>query len=82
MNKIELAKLLGLEESCVPYLGDFKENLDLYDLETDVGFRVGGKYFDVQGKSMEECWEKAADKFLTDLMRIATVGYSNKAMWE
>lgn len=81
MDKIELAKLLGLEESRVPYFGDFKENMEVYDLETDVGFRVGDKYFDVQGKSMEECWWKAADKFLTDLGRIATVGYSNKAMW-
>lgn len=58
MDKIELAKLLGLEESCVPYSGDFKGNIDLYGLETDVGFRVGDKYFDVQGR----VWKSAGRK--------------------
>lgn len=82
MNKIELSKLLGLEESCMPDTEVFIDNVELYGTDTDAGFCVGDKYFIVEGKSVGECWEKAAGKFLTDLVKIATVGYSNKAMRE
>lgn len=82
MNKVELAKLLGLEIDFMYDSQVFKDNICNYDHETDASFRVGDKYFKVDGFSPDECWIKAANKFLADLVLVATIGYSNNRMWD
>lgn len=82
MSKVELAKLLGLEVSCMYDESVFADNIKTYDVETDAEFKVGNRYFKVFGKTPEECWENAASKFLKDLAIMATVRYDDcTSMW-
>lgn len=75
MNKIELAKLLGLEVE-FEYHDNVWEEED-FELETE--FTIGGRYFEVLGYSKEECWEKAADIVIDGLLKVSTLNMHNSS---
>jgi hypothetical protein len=69
MNKIELAKLLGLEVEFEYCDNMYEED----DFELEMEFTIGGKYFEVLGYTKEECWEKAATEVVDNLLKVATI---------
>lgn len=69
MTKIELAKLLGLEVEF-----EYCDNVwEEEDFMLEIEFTIGGKYFEVEGYTKEECWEKAADIVIDNIVKVATM---------